>query len=157
MKIIENIVQKFLLWAIKKPKTDLWNENKDIGTERYYVFRYDERWDKNHGLVNRLPWYIPFNLFVHRWLKSDDGAMHDHPRWSITIVLKGRLIEDTPIKRKWLTPGSVVFRSRKSIHRFEIPKLWEEKTFTLFIVGRRRYFQHYYNVDGSPKTERFIQ
>jgi hypothetical protein len=43
--------------------------------ERYYVFLKDR---------NR----FPFNIFVHKFLKSDPDDVHDHPWPYFTIILK---------------------------------------------------------------------
>ncbi len=72
--------------------------------------------------------------------------MHDHPRWSITICLRGRLIEHTPWGAHVLSPGVIVVRSRKAIHEFEVPIGFRGKTWTLFIVGRRNYRQNTYRI-----------
>ena len=49
----------------------------------------------------------------------------------------------------WLTPGSVVFRSHRFIHKVIVPPRWHGRTYTLFIVGRRRWNQNFYK-DGKP-------
>ena len=51
--------------------------------ERYYVFLKDR---------NR----FPFNIFVHKFLKSDPDDVHDHPWPYFTIILKGGYYEWTP-------------------------------------------------------------
>lgn len=45
-------------------------------------------------------WLIPrnrfFNVYLHQFLKDDDDrALHDHPWWSVSFLLKGRLREIT--------------------------------------------------------------
>lgn len=72
--------------------------------------------------------------------------MHDHPRWSVTICLRGEIIERTPWGERTLRPGSVVLRSRKAIHAFRLPNGRRGKTWTLFIVGRRNYRQNTYAI-----------
>jgi hypothetical protein len=47
--------------------------------ERYYVFLKDR--DR-----------FPFNIFVHKFLKSDPDDVHDHPWPYFTIILKGWLL-----------------------------------------------------------------
>jgi hypothetical protein len=85
---------------------------------------------------NALPWWLPCNAFLHHWNPEPgyEEDLHDHPRWSITIVLKGQLTERTPWGNRRLRPGSIVIRSRKYIHGFSevTGDVW-----TLFIVGRR--------------------
>jgi hypothetical protein len=109
---------------------------------------YMERW-----------WLIPrnrfFNIYLHHIRHSDDNrALHDHPWWSLSIMLQGRLHEnyvnrpgafgfDGWKRTRLLTQGSVVWRSSRFAHRLillhhmaawhgGIPSVW-----TLFITGPR--------------------
>lgn len=46
-------------------------------------------------------WIIPrnrwFNIYLHQFLKSDDDrALHDHPWWNVSILLKGEYLEVMP-------------------------------------------------------------
>lgn len=123
-----------------------------------FEFRADEmddhswRWAQKHAEARedysvrprRLPWWLPINAFVHCWRPRIDSreAWHDHPRWSITLCLRGRIIERTPWSERALTPGSFVFRTHRCIHSFEVPNEFRGKTWTLFIVGRRKHRQN---------------
>lgn len=95
---------------------------------------------------NALPWWLPFNAFVHRWNTADGVAesFHDHPRWTITVCLKGRIIERTPWGERLLKAGSLVIRSRKAIHAFKTADAYAGEVWTLFIVGRRKARQNTY-------------
>lgn len=108
--------------------------------------RYTPFWEDEWEGGDRPPWYRPFNILLHCWVKGDQGLLHDHPRWSVTIVLRGEAIEQTPWGEKTLKPGSFVFRSRKYIHKFIPAPGHECKTWTLFIVGRRNHPQNYYKI-----------
>jgi hypothetical protein len=143
--LIRRVVRKGI-WAHKQ------RVERFDGSRLFY--RFDPFWPdewvnrrtgKHH---HRPPWWRPFNVLLHRWCPSDDTGegMHDHPRWSITICLRGKMIEHTPWGDKVLTPGSIVVRSRKYIHSFSIPKGYSGRTWTLFIVGRRNYPQNTYIV-----------
>ncbi|GBQ69758.1 hypothetical protein AA103196_2302 [Ameyamaea chiangmaiensis NBRC 103196] len=58
-----------------------------------------------------LRWYlIPrnrwFNVYLHKFLRSDeDRALHDHPWWWVSLILRGRYLEHTPsdtfLRRAW--------------------------------------------------------
>lgn len=114
---------------------------------RFEPFWPDEYISKETGKHwNRPPWFRPFNALLHRWAPEPGTRenYHDHPRWSITICLRGKMIEHTPWGDNELTPGSIVIRSRKYIHAFSIPKDYSGKTWTLFIVGRRNHRQNGY-------------
>ena len=143
------IAKRLILWAVRRdgdPVRVVTFEGTPL-FRRYMPFRRDEWWNAARGAwVNRLPWWLPVNAFVHRWTNSERADFHDHPRWSITVCLRGRIIEHTPWSTRELRPGSVVFRSRKFIHAFELPPGSAGKTWTLFIVGRRKHAQNSYVV-----------
>ena len=97
------------------------------------------------GLVQpyMLRWYmIPrkrsFNIYVHKFLRSDDErALHDHRSWNLSILLRGEYTEHT-IKQggvhisRVLRAGDWKARFGGTAHRIELHKgiCW-----TLFIVG----------------------
>lgn len=151
MKWLSKIVNRWIEKTMEECayRNRMVNQNGVTNAERIHFLWPDEYWDKHSGLVNARPWYAPFNALLHRWVKGDSGAMHDHPRWSITIVLKGCLVEETPTKDKWLTAGSIVFRTHKYIHRIYVPEAYRGDTYTIFIVGRRKWRQHYYKDTGE--------
>jgi hypothetical protein len=154
-----SIIDAFIRWTERKskgrkvPVVTFAGESLFI---RYEFFRRDEWpdswWDDHRDSYperpNKLPWWLPFNMFVHNWApqKGFEEDFHDHPRWSITICLKGRIIERTPWGSRLLKPGSIVIRSRKSIHGFALDPTYEGEIFTLFIVGRRVARQNTYEV-----------
>lgn len=88
-------------------------------------------------------WLIPrnrfFNVYLHRFLRSDDDrALHDHPWWSFSIMLKGRMLEHTirdggVHHRAELTAGCVRFRTARFAHRLELQP--SEECWTLFITA----------------------
>lgn len=109
-------------------------------------------------------WIIPrnkyFNIYLHHFLRSDeDRALHDHPWWNLSLLLKGRYIEHMPkYPKAWVSqgnrevikkvryPGMPIFRNAKSVHRIElfkdgsynplrVPALGEKATWTLFLTG----------------------
>ncbi|PJZ51593.1 hypothetical protein CH380_19295 [Leptospira adleri] len=88
-------------------------------------------------------WYlIPrnrlFNVYLHRFLKSDDDrALHDHPWVSLSILLEGEYIEHTIQeggihKKKRITGSGFRFRSSKFAHRIEVTN---QSAVTIFITG----------------------
>lgn len=152
------MVSAFIRWAVRRAphvQPVVTFEGAPL-FDRYEFLRHDEwpdsLWDKYKDKYAvrpcKLPWWLPFNAFVHHWKLGPDTpeSFHDHPRWSITICLRGQIIERTPWGERLLTPGSIVFRSRKAIHAFEVPKGSAEEPWTLFIVGRRKHRQNSYAV-----------
>ncbi|MEO1523595.1 MAG: hypothetical protein AAFU78_22845 [Cyanobacteria bacterium J06633_2] len=92
-----------------------------------------------------LRWYlIPrnrfFNVYLHRFLRSDQDVPHDHPWWSLSLALWGTAREE--ITRSWvngvqlgservLRAGNVVVRSPRHRHRMVI----DEPFWTLLSLG----------------------
>ena len=95
-------------------------------------------------------WVIPrnrlFNIYLHKILRSDDDrALHDHPWWNISFILKGSYIEWVPMlwrddgvpsqsslpihRHRWLP----VFRRARAAHRLEI--IAGKPVWSLFITG----------------------
>lgn len=102
-------------------------------------------------------WYvIPhnrwFNIYLHNIVRSDDDrALHDHPWWNVSIVLRGGYWEVMPpwrplypdmcldlfhapktvrVRRR---PGSIVFRRACDAHRLEVAE--GASCWSLFITG----------------------
>lgn len=101
---------------------------------RYYIFLKDRKW-------------FPFNVTLHKIVRSDDPIMHDHPWGYMTIVLKGGYWEHTPIFNKdgsmltefqvWRGPGSIIKRSAGEYHWLELDENVGPAT-TLFFMGRQQ-------------------
>jgi hypothetical protein len=107
--------------------------SKEPYLERYYLFLKDR---------NR----FPFNVFLHKFLKSDPDDVHDHPWPYATLILKGGYWEWLPqfdsqgLKigeiAKWRGPGSFRICKATSYHRIELdPNI---TAWTLFMPGPKR-------------------
>ena len=83
-------------------------------------------------------WIIPrnrfFNIYLHRfWRSDDDRALHDHPWSNTSFVLVGRYREHTPEGVFERVAGDVVSREAGTLHRIEIYP--GEQAITLFMTG----------------------
>ena len=89
---------------------------------------------------------FPFNVFLHKFLKSDPDDVHDHPWPYTTIILRGGYWEWIPIfdsvGRKtgeiqhWRGPGHFRTCSATSYHRIELdPNI---TAWTLFMPGPKQ-------------------
>jgi hypothetical protein len=106
--------------------------NNEPYLERYYLFLKDRD-------------TFPFNIFLHKFLRSDPDDLHDHPWPYATVILKGGYWEWTPVfdaegrklteVAKWRAPGHVRFNSAKSLHRIELDPGVE--CWTLFMPGAK--------------------
>ena len=133
-------------WRSHK-EADWRSEERQVVARRYAPFFLDEHTPKDGSKVYwRLPRWAPCNALLHHWRTHEDAQMHDHQRWSITIVLRGELTEFTPWGERRLRAGSVVLRSRRYIHGFRCERQHSARTWTLFIVGRRVGVQNTFEV-----------
>ena len=98
--------------------------------ERYYLFLRDRSW-------------FPFNVFLHKFLKSDPDHVHDHPWPYATVILRGGYYEWVPQFdaagkisceiQKWRGPGQFRICSSESYHRIELKT--GVTAMTLFMPG----------------------
>ena len=101
--------------------------------ERYYLFLRER---------NR----FPFNVFLHKFLKSDPDDVHDHPWPFLTVILRGGYWEWTPQFNAqghktgeiacWYGPGSVRWASANQYHRVELDP--NVTCWTLFMPGPKQ-------------------
>ncbi|AEK09993.1 cysteine dioxygenase [Mycobacterium phage Rey] len=62
------------------------------------------------------------NVYLHQFLGSDDDrALHDHPWWFASLILKGGYWEHRKTGwATWRAPGSFAIRRPKTAHRVEL-------------------------------------
>jgi hypothetical protein len=100
---------------------------------RYYIFLKDRKW-------------FPFNVTLHKIVRSDDPIMHDHPWGYMTIILRGGYWEHTPVFnndgkmiaefQKWRGPGSIIRRKANEYHWLELAE--NGTATTLFFMGAQQ-------------------
>jgi hypothetical protein len=105
-------------------------QDNDPYLERYYVFLRDRK-------------HFPFNIFVHKFLKSDPDVVHDHPWPYATLILRGGYWEWVPEfdaegtmvgeTRHWRAPGSFRTAGANTYHRVELEP--GVTPWTLFMPG----------------------
>ena len=101
--------------------------------ERYYLFLRERK-------------QFPFNVFLHKFLKSDPDDVHDHPWPYATLILKGGYWEWIPhfdtVGRKtgeyqvWRGPGHFRISKANSFHRIELDP--DITAWTLFMPGPKQ-------------------
>ena len=107
--------------------------NDEPYLERYYLFLKDR--DR-----------FPFNVFLHKFLKSDPDDVHDHPWPYATLILRGGYWEWTPQFDQhgqkvgeiaaWRNPGHFRICAANSYHRIELDP--NVTCWTLFMPGRKQ-------------------
>lgn len=101
--------------------------------ERYYLFLKDRK-------------QFPFNIFLHRFLRSDPDDVHDHPWPYATLILKGGYWEWIPQFNSqgekigeisaWRGPGHFRICGANSYHRIELDPSVD--CWTLFMPGPQK-------------------
>lgn len=111
---------------------------------RYYLFLKDRK-------------QFPFNVVLHRIVRSDDPIMHDHPWAYTTIILAGGYWEHTmqwnddgsfDDVRTWKGPGSIIHRKAHEYHWLELDN--ERPATTLFFMGKQTRGEWGF-LTGDPK------
>ncbi len=87
-------------------------------------------------LIPRNPW---FNVYLHCILRDDDDrALHDHPWWNVSVILRGGYFEIMPQETLWRGKGHVVFRRPTASHRLVLAKApGADVCWSLFFTGPR--------------------
>ncbi|MGI4945577.1 MAG: hypothetical protein ACRYHQ_34280 [Janthinobacterium lividum] len=89
-------------------------------------------------------WYlIPkntrFNIYLHHFRRSDDDrALHDHPWWNVSLLLRGGYREHMPHGVRTRYPGVPVYRRAEASHRIDLVRDEagiEQAVWSLFITG----------------------
>lgn len=93
-------------------------------------------------------WLLPrnrfFNAYLHCFLRDDDDrALHDHPWWSLSLILKGSYIEHTihaggMHSRERLETGRWRLRSAKHAHRIELEDAIAMRDGRVYLKGKER-------------------
>jgi len=122
-----------LLEHIGRKRIVMDRQNNEPYLERYYVFLKDRK-------------RFPFNIFIHKFLKSDPDDVHDHPWPYATLILKGGYWEWLPQfdsqgnkmseTAVWRGAGHFRTSSAKSFHRIELDP--EVECWTMFMPGPQK-------------------
>ena len=145
--------QWFLNWLeqLGRKKIIMDRVNGEPYLERYYVFLKDRK-------------SFPFNVFLHKFLKSDPDDVHDHPWAYATLILKGGYWEWIPqfnskgqkIGEISIWRGAGTFRTSKatSYHRIELDPNVE--CWTLFMPGMKQREWGFFSKGNWIQWEEYI-
>ena len=122
-----------LLERLGRKRIVLDRQSNEPYLERYYLFLKDRK-------------RFPFNVFLHKFLKSDPDDVHNHPWPYATLILKGGYYEWLPQFNSfgekiceiavWRGPGSFRVCGADSYHRIELDPSVE--CWTMFMPGPQR-------------------
>lgn len=108
-----------------------------------------------------LRWYIIprnrfFNIYLHRFLHSDDDrALHDHPWFNVSFVLRGIFLEHRNGRADVRKAGDLIFRTGRTAHRIELFRRSGD-VWTLFITGPMYRSWGFHCPQGWIPWERFV-
>ncbi len=93
------------------------------------------------------------NVYLHRFQEPDPGRdLHDHPWWSLSVVLKGRYVEQYAEARgevRTRTLGGLRrFALRRPTTRHTITRVAPGGCWTIFVTGRKRREWGFHTRDG---------
>ena len=116
-----------------------------------------------------LRWFVlprngRFNIYLHKFLRDDDDrALHDHPWWFISIMVKGGYVEtlaceheDVVIERK---SPSIAYRSATARHRVALFKNSDgtaKPCWTIVITGRKAREWGFWCPKGFVPWQKFV-
>ena len=133
--ITQHLKDKFLnlLDRMGRKRIILDRVSEEPYLERYYVFLKNRKW-------------FPFNIFLHKFLKSDPDDVHDHPWPYATLILKGGYWEWIPLFDEqgkkvneiahWRGRGHFRISKATSYHRIELDP--DVTCWTLSMPGPQR-------------------
>jgi len=147
------------MFSLKRPPDVVINGNEN-GEE------YLRRW-------HLIPRNRFMNIYLHHFVGDDPGRdFHDHPWGSLSVCLKGRMIESYDRRRsgvfgqnvyhrtRTIRPGSIHYRKATFLHRIDQVL---KGTWTLFITGpkiREWGFLHaipYNNIDKWTHWKEYLK
>lgn len=153
------------------PSNQSWLRRLLSGQPHMVIGGHDDPYLRRWYLIPRNP---ALNIYLHQFLRDDyDRALHDHPWWFVSLMLRGAYTEITergPIRRR---AGSIAFRPAEWRHRVELD--WADgltrrgiPAWTLIVTGRRVRTWGFWcpgelqrvvrgEVVWRGKTERFIR
>jgi hypothetical protein len=127
--------------------------------KRFYIGGLDNPYMIRWFVIPRNPW---FNIYLHKFCRDDDDrALHDHPWWFISIMLKGSYIEHRSGKPSLIRHAlSFAFRPAVAQHRIELFRddhgaiipCW-----TLVITGRKKRTWGFWCPKGFVPWHEFVE
>jgi hypothetical protein len=140
-----------------------WSKRLFSGQPHFIVGGHDDPYMLRWYLIprNRL-----FNIYLHKFLRDDnDQALHDHPWWFVSFMLKGGYFEMIPgpngglsrsvIKR---TAGSLAFRPATHRHRVVLFRnQWgRQPCWTIVVTGRAKRSWGFWCPKGFVPWKQFV-
>lgn len=108
-------------------------------------------------------WYViprnhALNVYLHKFCRSDDDrALHDHPWWFVSILLRGGYLEVTPDGMRERRAPSIAFRPAQWKHRVQLHRDsgGERPCWTVIVTGPKRRHWGFWCPSGFVPWEQF--
>jgi len=161
--IVSNTVLS--LWSYMMEKTNRKRIIMDRVEDEPYLVRY-------YIFLKDRPDAFPFNIFIHKFLKSDPEELHDHPWGFFTIILSGGYWEYTDVNtirrnenelsvtetttmKHWRGPG--FFQKVDATHKHRIELKEDVTAWTLFIPFTRVREWGFFTDGGWVENEKYLK
>ena len=139
----ENMFYKWDKYMESKDRKRVIKERNSSGSNDDYLIRYYIFLKGSSGGRVR---QSPFNIFIHKFLKSDEAVLHDHPWSYCSIILKGgykehmaepcyAFPENNLEKVEIRKPGTLIINDYTHKHFVE---LIEDTCWTIFIPWKKK-------------------
>ena len=140
---IYKILQKIMIYLDRFRIINDRIDNKPY-LERYYLFLKDR---KN----------FPFNIFLHKFLKSDTDNLHDHPWSFISIPIYPGYWEYLENKEKpiWRGPLNIKYVTANTFHRVELDNKYNY-CWSLFIPLKQERDWGFKTQDGWVDNQKYL-
>jgi hypothetical protein len=166
-------VRRLLEWVAARRVTAHLKRAGRPYLDRHYVWRGDEPRDDDTPAQAEYRRRRGWAVFLHHIVAGDpDPELHDHPSWSVSIILAGGYLERRLVKlvrykdtwgqsllfhhhrERWFGPGSINVIRGTDFHRLFLEP--SRDAWTLFIRGPRVKPWGFLQRDGSVRivTER---
>jgi len=97
-----------------------WFRKLVSGSPHFYIGGHERPYMMRWWLLPRNPW---LNVYLHKFLRDDDDrALHDHPWWFISVMLRGRYVEIMDHTTNVRTAGTIAYRSATARHRITLDR-----------------------------------
>jgi hypothetical protein len=112
--------------------------------ERYYLFLKDRE-------------KFPFNIFLHKFLKSDPDDLHDHPWCFISLPLYPGYWEYLDGRKEpvWRGPFSIRYANEFTYHRVELHKDYNY-CWSIFIPGIQKREWGFKTINGWVNNKQYL-
>ncbi len=140
-------------WNVLRGSSSRGVKGRGVRNPDFIIGPHDDPYLRRWWVVPRNPW---LNVYLHEIRRPDDDrALHDHPWWNVSFIVRGGYTEHTIKGAAWRGPGSITIRRPEYAHRL-IPTSREKPSWSIFITGPRLREWGFYCPKGWVRWDRFV-